>query len=183
MKTTIPELQNQATDAELAAAWAMEALRAGRYKLGAALSRIAVQAAAADARGPVMVPIVGATREEQARAGAQQDRHPEPWETMIRLYEDAVREQEQANIAAAQAEVTAAPTEVAGAAVTELFPAVKEPGARCAAMATFLDGVKSECRGGIYWTGGEGARWAHVDERVDQDHAAAPPYGHMFSTV
>lgn len=164
------ELQNQ-TDAETAALWAIEALREGRYNLGAALARIAAQAAIVEARPAVMVPLVGVTRPEYPRdenGRAEDDR------------------QEAAAIAAELERRHAA-------AVTELFPQpVDAPAdpvpqgthtARCAAVDLSDGNGPWDCHEAIYWqpgrvgTGTElpiAARWQHLNPATDQHHQAVP---------
>lgn len=62
------EPEPEATDAEVAAGWAAQALAEGRYELGAALANIARNAARAEraaAHGARMVPMLGRTRDER----------------------------------------------------------------------------------------------------------------------
>ena len=54
-------------DAQRVAGWAAEAFLEGRFELGAALSRIALQAHRMTLSAPVRVPFMGATRVEQPR--------------------------------------------------------------------------------------------------------------------
>jgi len=180
------EHSKQATDAEMAAAWAIDALKAGRYSLGHALSRIADQAAKAAAT-PLPAALVnvqhrGATRDEQPARPAVDTSTPH-----LLAYVESVSaraEQVRTDGAAASARIP----DLVGAAVTELFPAAQPadglPAAgRCVAMAT-IDGVHGECRVPIYWKPGRvgdaatpavRAGWRHVDPALDQDHEAKVP--------
>lgn len=73
------------TDAELAARWGAQALTEGRYELGAALARIAQQAARAQ-HGVAAVPMLGATRDEEPARPADLDTYRAAQEAQTELF-------------------------------------------------------------------------------------------------
>lgn len=164
----------EATDSQLAAAWAAECLSAGRVELGLALARLAAQAqrverSAANVRA---VPLLGSTRDERPREAA-----PAP---------AAIFEQTQAAYGAPDGPTGNGDADLAREAATQIFgtpqPAqLDAPETRRCVATVARDGVATECRGVLYWQHGTTgndfhpavpAAWRHVHGDLEQDHPA-----------
>lgn len=146
------------TDAQRVAGWAAEAFLEGRFELGGALGRLAVQAHRMGLAEPVRVPFMGATRDEQPRHASTPAF-------------DAV--------ARAETAIMGRPEDLERAeqAVTQIFgppaqPQLQVPETRRCSAAVVRDTVPEECRVPAFWKDGpDGPQgWYHVNPAVDQDH-------------
>lgn len=144
--------QDTRTDAEIAAAWSIEATTAGRYELAEAALRIAIQAHRLTQAGTtaVPVPIFGATRDEQPRRPYLRAAAP--------LADDK------------------ASTQILPAAIAE---AAEMPGIDRRCTEKILQGnVYAPCHGALYWVkphqNEAGLQlqgyWRHLDTDLDNDH-------------
>lgn len=183
--------ETRPTDAEVAAQWAAEALRDGRYELGAALANIArnanraeIATRAHDARTAAheqtaaaerarMVPMLGQTREETPRTPM--------WDAAA------------AQLPAELPEPAPAPTSPPPAAVeaaTEVFgrptsPAFGGPAAtKCAGEVIHDRGTerfREACPSPVYWhadgSNPDNGTWRHIDPAYDNDHIPVPLQG------
>jgi hypothetical protein len=143
------------SDAEIAAQWSVDAVRAGRVELAEALMRIAAQAVRA-ARRTVDVPFAGHTRAEQPRNVVYtRDENGVP-----AIVDDS-------------AEVPGIAKQ--GAAVTAIMraPSVRNSipeGRRCEAEIRYAEStIPGMCDQGVWWNEGIG-RWLHVDGTLDENH-------------
>lgn len=153
------------TDAEIAAEFSVQAVRAGRLELAEALLRVAMQAHRAERRPDVVdVPFAGHTRHEAPRLRAAAPAGPTG-------DGDADLRREVTQLAPAATAVIPMPT---GEQIST------NEGSRC--VAKMLKGnVYAECHGALMWmpatAGGPAApfteaHWAHVDRALEQDHQA-----------
>lgn len=167
-----------ATDSELLASWAIDAIGGGRLQLAEALIRLANQARRVETA--TLVPMAGTTRDElpvRPYAGPQLVRDIPPAEQVhhiVGFAPDGPTGNGDADIARAEA------------AATAIFGAVREQhldvpeSARCVAF--MIDsGHETTCDHPIYWAHGRvgdlsgpavSAGWFHVDPAMDQHHAA-----------
>lgn len=152
----------QITDAEIAAQWSIDAVRAGRGELAEALLRIAAQAVRATPRAPQVVPVV-----DVPFVGATRDETPRP-KLRVATYGptgngDADLQREAADLAS-----------------TAVMQAPGTLDRRCT-FKILKGNVYAECHGACYWvhgTVGDAStpatvgRWEHVDDELNQDHHA-----------
>lgn len=190
------------TDAEVAAQWAAEALRDGRYELGAALANIARNANRAEqanrahddrtraheqraaAERARMVPMLGQTREEapirtplwDAAAQRPAELHYDGQGTPVTPPVEPVSPPPAPTPPPAAAE---AATEIFGAPTS---PAYGGPSAhKCAGEIIHDRGTerfREPCPSPVYWVADgsnqDNGTWRHVDERYDNDHVPTP---------
>lgn len=203
----IVESEERPTDAEVAAQWAAEALKDGRYELGAALANIAKMANRAeqanrahdertrehgmtrDAERARMVPMLGQTRDEQprndlyaalARPVDEQAVVPTPaWDAAVAP-----------PVAAAEPAREPAPPAVAAEAATEIFGAPTSPAyggpvaTKCGGEVIHDRGTerfREACPSPVYWqadgSNQDNGTWRHVDPAYDSDHVPVPLQG------
>jgi hypothetical protein len=152
---------NTATDSELLASWAIDAIGRGRLQLAEAIIRLANQARRVETA--TLVPMAGQTRDEQP---VRPYLVPQPV--------DGPTGNGDADLKRAEA------------AATAIFGAVREQqlevpeSARCVAF-VIDSGHETSCDHPIYWAHGHvgdltgpavSAGWFHVDPALDQHHAA-----------
>lgn len=167
------------SDAEVVAAWAAEALRDGRYQLGQALAKVALQAASHEEQlrrlGAVPVPFYGQTRHEEpvrihpAAAGhlsvingggptgnGDQD-----------LTTEAALIGEQFSAGPAATAILTRPTSLEDASVPS-----PPQSYRCKAPVV-REGVTDVCHAVAYWSTDK-ERLVHVDMALDATHEPIP---------
>lgn len=172
MSTFMPRI----TDAELAAQWSSQALNEGRYDLGLALARIAVQAARSEAQptpaafvpqpdGRHLYPVPTAGR-------APVPTEDDPADALTRLgigiTAPAERDFQHVLSRALQEDIERLPVVPSG----ETRPGPMES-RRCEAKFV-RDGIADVCHGVLFWAA-QAQSWHHVDASYDRHHDPVVP--------
>ena len=173
------------SDAEMAARWAAEALKAGRYELGRALANIAANAHRAETHARMReVPMVGQTRDERpaertptyeevaAAPPVPVDAHDVP-----QMDDDAQMPVLSESTAVIPLRAEDAQTELFGQPVSPA-PVGPPVGARCQYEIAHVRGnetLHEACSVPVWWDHGDHQTppgWRHVNPAVDQHHHA-----------
>jgi hypothetical protein len=168
------------SDAEVVAGWAAEALRDGRYNLGQALAKIAMQAETHEDRirkpNAVPVPFLGPTRDEMPRDPRTMGQPTVINGTGPTGNADRDLAAEEAAIGR-QLEQQQHPGATIIMKRPESLADVTVPSAPSSARCREIvvrDGVRDECHAVAYWSNDHN-RWVHVDMTIDAHHEPVVP--------